>query len=460
MTIQAQMLPNLEIDVETPWPLKREGKQVYAKLIDFGGLPAPYGLRGKTHNVPDIEWSQISWDHSYVASSADGRRRSLALVSTPASSGGTMPWRFLVDSTSVQVNMLTNVNYQEWDTVAICLLYTKTGEGAQSGSLIVPGPDGTVLTSRDNELVWEEGGGSAGCECEIATPDKNGLVPEGGLPGQTYRVSADGAAYEWASDDVVSVDTNLTLYVRLDGDDANSGLEDTPEGACRTLKGVFDKIMFKYRAATSPLLVDVRLSPGVHEGGLGLHQNIYSSGFTIPRILGAGSGQTTISAASNYCVSARGVQLHLDGLTLACPVGTAHVRGQLGSYVTFGPDVRMTGTPTSACIYMETGSYFLANDRATGLLDVSVTSGDSIFKATGGATLSVAMKTLRLNGSCTRTVIADNAEVKMQPLSATGNMTGKRYEAIRHGIVDTNGKGANFIPGSIAGTVATGGLYL
>ena len=191
MTIQAGMLPELQIGVETPWPLKREGKQVYAKLIDFGGIPVQ--LRAKTHDVPDIEWSQISWDHSYVASSTDGRRRSLALVSTPENFGGSMPWRFQADSTSVQVNMLGLTNYQAWDTVVLCLLYTKTGDGAASGELVIPGPDGKVLTSRDNDLVWEEAGG--GCDCEIATPDLAGLVPKDGQAGQVYGVRADGSAY-------------------------------------------------------------------------------------------------------------------------------------------------------------------------------------------------------------------------------------------------------------------------
>ena len=154
MSTQAGVLPELQIGVETPWPMKREGKQVYARLIDFGGLPLQ--LRVKSHNVPNIEWKQISWDHSYLAKSGDSQKLYLGLISTPANYGGSMPWRFQVDSTAVKVNMLGSTDYQEWDTVVLCLLYTKTSEGDASGSLIVPGPDGQVLTSREGELVWEE----------------------------------------------------------------------------------------------------------------------------------------------------------------------------------------------------------------------------------------------------------------------------------------------------------------
>ena len=37
------------------------------------------------------------------------------------------------------------------------------------------------------------------CQCDIATPAKRGLVPEGGRPGQVYSVAEDGSAYDWQS---------------------------------------------------------------------------------------------------------------------------------------------------------------------------------------------------------------------------------------------------------------------
>lgn len=157
MTIQAGVLPELQLNVEIPWPMKREGKQVYAKLLNFGAFPGPYGLKGKLHEIPDIEWKQISWDHSYISKSSDGQKVSLGIISSPyLLGGGPMPWRILVDNTSIQINMLSNTDYREWDTIVLCLLYTKTSDGAEGGSLIAPGPDGMVLTSRDNGLVWEE----------------------------------------------------------------------------------------------------------------------------------------------------------------------------------------------------------------------------------------------------------------------------------------------------------------
>lgn len=220
MAIQAGSLPELQIGVETPWPLKREGKQVYAKLLDFDGRLGQWV--STLHMVPDIEWKQISWDHSYIASSTDGSKRSLGLVSAKDLGTGAMPRRFFVDHNSVQVNMQPLSDYRDWDTMVVCLLYTKTSDGAASGELIAPGPDGLVLTSREGELVWEEVG--SGCECEIATPQMPGLVPDGGLAGQYYGVNADGTSYGFISMDSRKVFTShCHIYVSPSGDDANTG---------------------------------------------------------------------------------------------------------------------------------------------------------------------------------------------------------------------------------------------
>ncbi|AYO83568.1 hypothetical protein EBB05_15695 [Methylobacterium brachiatum] len=41
-----------------------------------------------------------------------------------------------------------------------------------------------------------------------------------------------------------------------------------------------------------------------------------------------------------------------------------------------------------------------------------------------------------------------------------GSATGTRYYSAANGIINTNGGGANFFPGSVAGSTALGGQYL
>ena len=120
------IIPDLRLGQETLWPARYEGKQVYAKLVNFGALPAGYGLRMVTHDIQDVDWIQISWDYSVVRKANDANKVSLGLVSTSASAGN-IRWRFLVDKNSVQAHSLTADPNTDWNGV-ICVLYTKTTE--------------------------------------------------------------------------------------------------------------------------------------------------------------------------------------------------------------------------------------------------------------------------------------------------------------------------------------------
>lgn len=120
----APVIPDLRLNQETLWPTRYEGKQVYAKLINFGALPAAYGLRATTHGIQDVDWIQISWDYSVIRKNNDANKVTLGLVSTPPPTLS-IQWRFLVDKTSVQAHSLVNASSSDWNAI-ICILYTKT----------------------------------------------------------------------------------------------------------------------------------------------------------------------------------------------------------------------------------------------------------------------------------------------------------------------------------------------
>jgi hypothetical protein len=42
----------------------------------------------------------------------------------------------------------------------------------------------------------------------------------------------------------------------------------------------------------------------------------------------------------------------------------------------------------------------------------------------------------------------------------SGAATGKRYAVATNAVLNTNGGGANYFPGDVAGTTATGGQYV
>lgn len=45
-------------------------------------------------------------------------------------------------------------------------------------------------------------------------------------------------------------------------------------------------------------------------------------------------------------------------------------------------------------------------------------------------------------------------------ISGAGNVTGKKFNATGNGVIDSGGQGASYLPGTVAGTFATGGQYL
>ena len=117
-------LPDLRLGVETKWPLLYQGKQVYAKLINFGQLPAN-GMRMVTHGITDIEWCQVSWDYSTVRKAGDSQLVTLGMVSTAPPAYG-IHWRIFVNANSVQAHPLSTTNSNaDWSAV-VCILYTKT----------------------------------------------------------------------------------------------------------------------------------------------------------------------------------------------------------------------------------------------------------------------------------------------------------------------------------------------
>ena len=122
------IIPDLRLGVETLWPMRYQGKQVYAKLVNFGQIPAS-GVRSTTHGIPDIEWCQVSWDYSTVRKNNDADQVTLGVVSSipPAYA---VHWRVLVNKNSIQAHPLNAINTNaDWSAV-ICVLYTKTTDEA------------------------------------------------------------------------------------------------------------------------------------------------------------------------------------------------------------------------------------------------------------------------------------------------------------------------------------------
>ena len=114
---------DLRLDRETVVPGHfYMGKQVYARLVDCGAMPNNT-TRTIVHNIPDIDWMQISWDYSTISSTA----ASTFFFGPIYHSSQTSAFRVLCARTNIEIK--TNHNISDHRAV-LCILYTKTTDAA------------------------------------------------------------------------------------------------------------------------------------------------------------------------------------------------------------------------------------------------------------------------------------------------------------------------------------------
>lgn len=84
----------------------------------------------------------------------------------------------------------------------------------------------------------------------------NSIVSQSGAPivagymkiGQIVELTYDGAAFKLMGAVIQQLQADLALYVRTDGNDANSGLSNTAAGAFQTLEGAYNALRSRYNA--------------------------------------------------------------------------------------------------------------------------------------------------------------------------------------------------------------------
>lgn len=240
---------------------------------------------------------------------------------------------------------------------------------------------------------------------------------------------------------------NRTYYVRTDGNDANLGLTNVSGGAFLTVQRAMDV------AATldfNGFAVTVQLADGTYPG-FALQVNVGQSNSS--KLIVNGNG----GAPGNVVVSG----------TVNCPLGTAGIIQNLaiapgaaaiglnvsGGCVDFG------NVAFGACLH----HIFVQNGGvATAAGNYSITGPASRhWWVRNGGVMIADFRTVTLSGSpaFTSFALCQQGTILCGVMVFFGVATGSRYAAQLNGVINTAGGGANYLPGSTAGSSATGGQY-
>lgn len=145
---------------------------------------------------------------------------------------------------------------------------------------------------------------------------------------------------------------------------------------------------------------------------------VTNTGVSVPAILA--SGGATVTCAGNRSLSCGGSVFQAVQATMVC-----------GSH-TFAGDAKEAWVATA-------GANLSLNASAVYTFSTALTFSTATAQSSSGGSLQVSSSTPSF----------------VNP----GNVTGSRYFADLNGIINTLGGGANFFPGTIAGTTQTGGQY-
>lgn len=250
-----------------------------------------------------------------------------------------------------------------------------------------------------------------------------------------------------------------TYYVRSDGNNANDGLTNSAGGAKLTIAGALSAA---YSIDAKGQNVTINIAAGTWTENISVDSLI--PGLNRLYFVGAGENSTIIGANSGTALLINvPIRYQIQNLTLGAVGGGNSVGlwGRYGSvgYLTGGNvgfnglTARAIGIDTGANVESTSGEIRLRGNTPSVFYFVSGASAT----LTAGCTVKT-MTPITCSGGFAALLSASATIVPTFDLTA-GAVTGPRYSVSRCGALTVNGAGANFLPGSTAGTVDAVSYY-
>ncbi|MCK1281359.1 hypothetical protein IVB46_39690 [Bradyrhizobium sp. 61] len=253
-----------------------------------------------------------------------------------------------------------------------------------------------------------------------------------------------------------------TYYVRPDGNNANNGLADTAGGAFLTIQKAID-VIASLDLSIYQVTVIVRPAGG---GNLSFGNQLKNYvGALAPIIVGDETTPSNVAVdgnGSSVFISDNVRPWHIRGMRIRATSAGSGLDATNGGIIYFQKIDFQTFNQgyahmraSGAAIIAATGNYTISGDAGFHLL--SVNNGYMANYLAGTVPLTGTLNFSQGFALTNQGGVLYTSGMTFNPAGAT--VTGPRYGATSNGVIATGGGGANYFPGSIAGSVSAGGIY-
>lgn len=302
----------------------------------------------------------------------------------------------------------------------------------------------TALEGRVEQIVNYRG-------ATASEPGVAGLVPSASAGTDNRFLSSFG---DWRHGTTREVLVAIkTLYVRTDGDDGNDGSVNDSAHAFRTLAAAVNFVHRNYFFERSIYPI-IQLGAGTFSG---IDINApYGATRSSILLSGAGKEQTFIKSTDSYCLNVHNGEVSINNL---CIQHVTNNTSTAGVIVSSGSMLRVEN-----CGFLSKGD----NAATVKMIDLrgeiyTLWGGDnSIINERAGAAIFCDLQlggrlngggAWDVNGNFSPFIHADLMSCVNFSGTFRGNATGKRYVCSRNSLINTNGKGPDYLPGDEGGTV-------